>query len=215
MIRHPSYLFFLFIISSAVLSGCATQQNNNLPAEIVNQSPIQRAAYLAKINQWRLRGKIAFIAQLKNNESKRESATMTWHVNQKTNSQELNLTSYLGINVLHLESTNNSHQILVDGKEYRSNNLTQLIHSLTGLTLPAKALTFWLKGLPFQPTDKVTLSTNTQLPLSLQSQFNNIKWQVGYRKYQVFDGVQMATQFTIKKDDLLIKIAVKDWSLIH
>jgi len=215
MTKHSPYLFFLFIISSAILSGCATQQKNNLPKEIANQSAIQRTAELAKITQWHLQGKIAFIAQLKNNESKRESATINWHVYEQANSQELNLTSYLGINVLHLASKDNNHQIQVDGKEYRSNNLTQLIHSLTGLTLPAKALTFWLKGLPYQPTDQVTLSSATQLPASLQSQFNNIKWQVNYRKYQVFNSVQMATQFTIKKDGLLIKIAVKDWSLTH
>jgi len=215
MAKHSSYIFFLLILSSAILSGCATKPNNDSPREIVQQSALQRATQLTQINQWHLRGKIAFIEQLKDHKSKRESATLSWHVNEENQTQELNLTSYLGINVLHLASKHNHHLIKVDGKEYHSNNLAQLIHSLTGLTLPTKALTFWLKGLPYQPTDKVNLSPETQLPVNLQSVFNNVKWQVDFSNYQVFDGVQMATQFTIKKDDLLIKIVIKKWSLMH
>ena len=89
------------------------------------------------------------------------------------------------------------------------------MYSLTGLTLPTDALTFWLKGLPYQSTDQVTLSPKTQLPVSLTSLFDNIEWHIDYSKYQVFDGVQMATQFTIKKEGLLIKIAIKKWSLTN
>ena len=117
--------------------------------------------------------------------------------------------------MLHLESKKNQHLIKVNGKEYRTNNLDQLVHSLTGLTLPTKALNFWLKGLPYQSTDHVSISPKTQLPASLTSLFNDIQWQVDYGNYQVFDGLQMATKFTIKKDGLLIKVAIKKWSLTN
>jgi outer membrane lipoprotein LolB len=215
MAKHSSYLFFLFTLSSAILSGCATKPTDDSPTLIFQQSAMQRAAQLTQITQWHLRGKIAFIEQIKDQKSKRESATIAWRVNKENQTQELNLTSYLGINVLHLASEHNHHLIKVDGKEYRSNNLAQLVYSLTGLTLPTDALTFWLKGLPYQSTDQVTLSPKTQLPVSLTSLFDNIEWHIDYSKYQVFDGVQMATQFTIKKEGLLIKIAIKKWSLTN
>ncbi|WP_114324711.1 lipoprotein insertase outer membrane protein LolB [Candidatus Colwellia aromaticivorans] len=215
MAKHSSYLFFLLTLSSAILSGCTTKPSNDSPTVIIQQSVVQRTTQLTKINQWYLRGKIAFIEQQKDQTSKRESATIAWRVNENNQTQELNLTSYLGINVLHLASEHNNHLIKVDGKEYRANNLPQLVHSLTGLTLPTKALTFWLKGLPYQASDQVKFSPKTQLPVSLTSLFDNIQWQVDYNKYQVFDGVQMATQFTIKKDGLLIKIAIKKWSLTY
>jgi outer membrane lipoprotein LolB len=215
MTKHPSYLFLLLTLSSAILSGCATKPTDDSPTLIFQQSAMQRAVKLKKINQWHLRGKIAFIEQLKNQKSKRESATIAWQVNEKDKTQELNLTSYLGINVLHLASEHNQHLIKVNGKEYRANNLAQLVYSLTGLTLPTKALTFWLKGLPYQSNDQVTLSPKTQLPVSLTSLFDDIEWHINYSKYQIFDGVQMATQFTIKKDGLLIKIAIKKWSLTN
>jgi len=215
MAKYSSYLFFLLTLSSVILTGCATKPTDDSSTLIVQQSAIERATQLTQIDQWHLRGKIAFIEQIKDQKSKRESATIAWRVNEKNNTQELNLTSYLGINVLHLASEHNNHLIKVNGKEYRSNNLAQLVYSLTGLTLPTNALTFWLKGLPYQSTDQVTLSPKTQLPVSLTSLFDNIEWHIDYSKYQVFDGVQMATQFNIKKDGLLIKIAIKKWSLTN
>ena len=215
MAKYSSYLFFLLTLSSVILTGCATKPTDDSSTLIVQQSAIERARQLTQIDQWHLRGKIAFIEQIKDQKSKRESATIAWRVNEKNKTQELNLTSYLGINVLHLASEHNNHLIKVNGKEYKSNNLAQLVYSLTGLTLPTNALNFWLKGLPYQSTDQVTLSPKTQLPVSITSLFDNIEWHIDYSKYQVFDGVQMATQFTIKKDGLLIKIAIKKWSLTN
>lgn len=215
MAKHSHYLFILFALSSVFLSGCATKPINDSPTIIFQQSAAQRTTQLTQINQWYLRGKIAFIEQLKNQKSKRESATIAWQVNDKDQTQELNLTSYLGINVLHLESEQNHHLIEVNGNEYRTNNLAQLVHSLTGLTLPTQALTFWLKGISYQSTDQVKFSPKTQLPISLISIYDNVQWQIDYSNYQVFDGIQMATQFAIKKDNLLIKMAINEWSLTN
>lgn len=215
MVKHSYYSFFLFALISALLPGCATKPSIDSPTVDVQQSAEQRATQLRQINQWQLRGKIAFIEQLSDQKSKRESATIAWQVNTLDQTQELNLTTYLGINVLHLASEQNQHLIKVNGKEYRSHNLAQLVYSLTGLTLPTKALSFWLKGLPYQSSDQVKLSPETQLPISLTSVFNHVQWQVNYSKYKLFDSAQMATQFTIRKEGLLIKMAIKEWSLTH
>jgi outer membrane lipoprotein LolB len=213
MAKHSSYIFLIFtLFSSAILSGCATKPSNEFKTIVPQQSVEQRTTQLRQINQWNIRGKIAFIDQKKN---KRESANIAWQVNNVYQTQELNLTSYLGINVLHLTSKNNAHLIKVNGKEYKSNNLAQLIYSLTGLTLPTDALSFWLKGLAYQSSDKIVYSSETRLPISLLSGFDNTQWQINYSHYQLFNGLQMATQFTIKKDDLLIKVALKSWTFLN
>lgn len=196
-----------------VLSGCATKPTK-APLNVNTQlSAEQRANQLTHIKQWQLRGKIAFIEQLESNKSKRESANIAWQVDTSKQTQELNLTSYLGINVLHLASQGNEHLIKVDGNEYRANNLSELIDSLTGLTLPTNALNYWLKGLPYHETDQIEFSPNSQLPVNLTSLSNNIEWQISYKKYKTFNGLQMATLFTIRKENLLIKIAINKWSL--
>ncbi len=121
----------------------------------------------------------------------------------------------MGINVLQLDSTDNNHKIQVDGKTYRGRDLENLIYSITGLTLPTKALTFWLKGIPYQENDKISYQETTLLPLTLSSYYNNELWQVSYANYQQISGYSLATKFSIKKDDLLIKIVVNNWAIAN
>ena len=198
-----------------MLSGCATKPTIAEADKIQSLSTEQRTAQLQQNKHWKIQGKIAFIQQShkgKNAQEKRESASISWQVDDEQENQTLNLTSYLGINVLHLSSKQGQHLIKVDGEEYTSDNLPQLIYRLTGLTLPTEALSFWLKGLAFQSADKITFNTTTQLPLSLTSFYHNTQWQISYDNYRTFQHLPMATKFTIKKDNLIIKIAIKKWS---
>ncbi len=218
MSKNFSPLLSLFLITSLVLSGCSLKPKSSSEENTLTLTPKQRTAQLLQSKKWQLRGKIAFIQKIKSKngnkiKDKRESASMTWQVNDKNQTQELNLTSFLGINVLHLESNQNQHLIKVDGKEYQGTNLPQLIYSLTGLILPTKALSFWLKGLPYKETDVLETDKNTQLPMSISSYYNNALWQINHSNYRTFNGIKMATKFTIKKDNLLIKIAVTKWAL--
>lgn len=214
MTKTYSLLLTVFLITSVMISGCATKPDTDSNSKKNNPALTskQRIKQLLAHNKWQLRGKIAFIQKIKNEKDKRESASMTWQVNEELQTQELNLTSYLGVNVFHLQSSLNQHLIEVDGKQYHGPNLPYLIYSLTGFPLPAKALTFWLKGLPYTEHDKIKIDNKTQLPLSLSSYDNNILWKIDYSNYQIFDGINMATKFSIKKDDLLIKIVIKHWS---
>lgn len=212
MIKPYLLLSSLFLIVSMLISGCASNVNlssKNTPQALTSA---QRTEQLLKNRKWQLQGKIAYIEKITNQKDNRESAAIYWYVNEDKQTQTLNLTSYLGINVLQLESHKNQHEIKVDGKTYHGTNLSQLIYSLTGLILPTKALLFWLKGLPYEKRDVLNIDTKTQLPVSLLSYYNNSLWQINYSEYRIFDNIEMATKFTIKKDDLLIKIAVKKWS---
>lgn len=214
MTKIPSVLLTVFLMTSVMISGCATKPDIDLTSKENSQAltSTQRSKQLLTHTKWQLRGKIAFIQKTKHEKDRRESASMTWQVNEMQQTQALNLTSYLGVNVFHLQSSANQHLIEVDGKQYHGTNLPYLIYSLTGLPLPTKALKFWLKGLPYKEHDEIEMDNKTQLPLSLLSYDNNMLWKINYSDYQIFEGIFMATKFSIKKDDLLIKIAVKHWS---
>lgn len=210
-----SYTSALGLILSAclLLSGCA---NRIIDSPEISNSSItqeQRTARLLAKKHWNIRGKIAFIQQLEEKD-KRESASLIWQVNEKLVTQELNLTSYLGINVLHLKSNKQEHTIKVDGKEYRGSDLTYLIYSLTGLTIPTQALTFWLKSLPYNKSDNIQFDQTSQLPTQIASQLHGDIWQIHYDNYRWFDDVQLATKFTIMKEGLEIKVAIKNWRFI-
>jgi outer membrane lipoprotein LolB len=190
-----------------MLTSCSNSSNNYSQVHI-QQTPQQRASDLAYLQQWHIKGKIAFLEV-----NNRNSFSLVWRVDEKKQTQHLNLTSYLGINALELESTKDNHKIKIEGKTYQGSDLEALITSLTGLTLPAKALTYWLKGLPYNEQDKLVYQASTQLPKELTSYYNKEFWQVSYSGYKQISNYSLATKISIKKDDLLIKIAINEWSI--
>jgi len=209
--KTTPYLPYLFILAlfALILSGCSTLANKE-SNQLIEQTPEQRISSLQQLQHWKITGKIGYIEK-----KTRNSATLNWQVNEKNKTQQLNLTTFLGISVLKLDSSANIHKVQVDGKTYYGKNLEVLILSITGLTLPTHALKFWLKGIPYQESDKISYQKTTQLPQTLTSYYNNERWQVNYANYQQIDGYSLATKFSIRKDDLLIKITVNKWSINH
>ena len=138
--KTTPYLPYLFILAlfALILSGCSTLANKE-SNQLIEQTPEQRISSLQQLQHWKITGKIGYIEK-----KTRNSATLNWQVNEKNKTQQLNLTTYLGINVLQLDSNKNIHKIQVDGKTYQGKKLEALIYSITGLTLPTQALTFWL-----------------------------------------------------------------------
>jgi len=207
-IRRSSANTITILLTIITLASCSSKPPI-LPSDAeLEQSIDKRNQQLKQLTQWKITGKIAFIQN-----KKRESASLVWQVDTEKQTQKLNLNSYLGINILHLESKNGLHLIKVDGEKHTSSNLEQLIYSLTGLTLPANALNYWLKGLPYLPSDKIAYNDQTHLPETLTSFYNFSTWQIHYDRYQLIKEHRLATSFTLKKDDLLIKIAIKKWHL--
>lgn len=208
---QPLYYSLLLIIAFFI-TGCSTTQTSSVTFPL-EQTSEQRAAQLLALQQWEITGKIAFMTK-----KSRNRVNLHWQLNEQKQEQQLNLSTYLGINVLKLNSNQGIHQVSVDGKTYQSDNLDQLIYQLTGFTLPTQALTYWLKGLPYQDSDSVIIDEKTQLPTRLISTFNSPSsfgqshWEVNYTHYQTINHYSLAKKFTIKHGDLLIKIVIDNWS---
>lgn len=194
-------LFFL-----AILSACSSV--NDIPVENgrANQDIETRNKQVSLLNSWTIAGKIAFI-----NSQKRQSATLHWQKNATEKTESLNLSTLFGIKVLELTQQQDNFTLEVDGEHYSTENLDQLIYSLTGLNLPTRAMSYWLKGLAFLPSDNVIYHAKTKLPESLISHYNNKTWLVKYSQYHHIGEFQLAKQLTIIQDDLRIKIVIHSW----
>ncbi len=195
----------LVFFISVTLSGCSSTNSPPL-LPIIKQSQSERILGLTAMPYWKIKGKIAFLES-----GSRNSANLVWQINNDQNSQRLNLTSYLGISVLKLESNNNLHTLTVDGNIHKSDDLNGLIYSLTGLTLPTNALQFWLKGLTYQQSDVVIYNDITDLPETLLSQYQSQTWQVKYRDYRQFGQFSLPTKISIYQDALVIKVVINHW----
>ncbi|WP_440873774.1 lipoprotein insertase outer membrane protein LolB [Thalassotalea sp. PLHSN55] len=206
MFKTQFYKSGVIIAFLWLLGACSSISTTNNEQPVYSQAVNERNAQMLALTDWQLKGKIAFLQG-----KQKESANINWRYSGSNNNQRLDLTTYLGINVLHLNSANEQNTIKVDGKSYQSKNLDQLIFSLTGYVLPTKALTFWLKGLPYSNQDIVSYEPQSQLPSTLISQYDNQQWQVIYNKYKNIDGYQLPTSITIKQNNLTIKVAIHQW----
>lgn len=198
----------LFIMS--ILMGCSTTTPKSDIKEGYTSNVIEREKHLALLTSWQVKGKIAFI-----NSEERQSASLYWNKVEKD--QQLNLTTYLGINVLKLTSESNKHVIEVDGKTFKGSDLDNLINSLVNIRFPAEALSYWIKAIPYSNNDKLTFTPQTQLPLTLTSQYNGYHWDIKYSSYQtkIFDKkvIALPNKIKITSGDLTINIAINHWTI--
>jgi len=190
------------------LSGCSSLKQNQQAEIVTYEAQTERNKKLTTLTNWKINGKMAVITP-----DDRQSATLNWHYQGDKNRQVLNLTTVLGIQIFNLESVNGMHIVQVNGERYQGPDLNKILSSLTQVTLPTQAMTFWLKGLPYLNTDVISYNNITDLPETLISYYDEKQWQVKYTSYRQISEYQLATIFTIKQDDFVIKIHVHQWDV--
>lgn len=201
---YSKKIITLFFIG--ILTACSSINDIPVGNNQANQDIEARNKQVSQLNSWTITGKMAFI-----NSQERQSATLYWQKNATEKTESLNLSTLFGIKVLELSQLQDSFTLEVDGEHYNTENLDQLIYSLTGLNLPTRAMSYWLRGLAFLPSDKVLYNATTKLPESLISHYNNKIWQVKYSQYHHIGSFQLAKQLTIIQGDLRIKIVIHSW----
>jgi outer membrane lipoprotein LolB len=208
----PIFRPLLLVFFVTFFSACTTRYAATVDDKQLTQGISERNKQVGKLNNWQISGQIAFIQG-----KKRDSAAINWQVEQDKQAltkQRLDLTTAFGINILHLSSSNHQHTLEVNGKQYQTEDLNALIYSLTGLTLPTQALSYWLKGLVYQAQDKVEYDLKTQLPNLLTSRYGERDWLVRYHNYQLIGPNRLATGITISQAKLTIKIKINQWTLL-
>lgn len=205
--RIASYFYKIVILFIALLiTSCTTTPTLNKQPISANYTLKNRNAFLTTVNNWQINGKIAFI-----NGKERKSANIFWQNNPVTALEQLNLTTYLGINVLDVTLSDNIYTVNVDNNSYQHTDIDYILQSLTGYQLPSQALKSWIKAIPFHSSDKVTLHQETQLPLSITSYYNDKTWQIRYQNYSEIKGIPLPKRLTIKQQDLTIKLVINQW----
>ena len=199
----------LFIFSITLFTGCSTLPDSDNTPKIASAQ--NRDQQMLALTHWAIKGKIAFIEQQLGKKKKRQSADLSWryHISAQGLEQSIDLTTFLGINVLHIESQHNKHTVKVDGKSYHTDDLSLLIYQLTGLTLPVEALHYWLKAIPYNKQDTVYFNNTTHLP----EQLTNRQWKINYQAYQNVNGYLLPKKINILHNNMQIKIYINQWKI--
>ena len=133
--RQVDILFKLLATSvfSIALMACVSRPT------LESQSVIQLNSNLAKLQQWKLKGKIAWITA-----TERKSAYINWQ--QNVNTMQFDLSNVVGINLASLSYNGEIAALKADGKEYVDQSPSALIYKTTGWNVPLEPLSSWVKG---------------------------------------------------------------------
>lgn len=104
-----------------------------------SQAVINLNNNLVQLQQWKLKGKIAFVSP-----SQVKSAYMNWQQNNRN--MQFDLSSVLGINVASLSFDGHLATLQADGQTYHDPSPSALIYQTTGWQVPLEQLSTWVKG---------------------------------------------------------------------
>ncbi|WP_185967930.1 lipoprotein insertase outer membrane protein LolB [Thalassotalea sp. PS06] len=189
---------------SFTLSACALFSGPPEPQSVAAQK--LRQEQMQDIDKWLVKGKMAFMQG-----SERKSANIYWR--HEPDTVKLNLTTFLGVNILNLNSIDDGYELKIDGKRYTGPNLQALLAGISGIELPVEDLTFWIKGIKAQPQDALFFNSENGLPARIQARRGNELWQIDYQAFEKVDEHYMPSKLTLKHGQLTIKLAISDWTL--
>lgn len=186
---------FLFVL--ALLAGC-----QSTPQIIPGAS--SQMQYLYGVHQWDAEGKIAITMG-----DERESASFKW--SQQRENYVIHLFGPFGQGGTWLRRT--SRGVTLENAKTgirRARSPEELMLEVMGWQVPVSNLQFWLRGLPARkPAPTQITQDNTGHLNGLQQQ----GWQVNYTNHQNFNGWWLPTRVTARRDNLEIRIVIKQWLL--
>lgn len=181
----------------AFLSGCESTQRKTpaFPAQMQD---------LYNARQWEAEGKIAIAMG-----GERESASFKW--SQDGDDYVVHLFGPFGQGATWLRRT--GRNVTLENAKTgvrRARSAEALMQEVVGWQVPVSNLQFWLRGLPaHKPAPTSWSQDGSGHPTRLEQQ----GWQVDYGEHQNFDNWWLPTRMTARRDDLEIRVVIKQWRM--
>lgn len=196
MLAVYSYRLVLISVALLLISACASRPEVQYAVNAQShQSKMQQ------VRNWQIRGKLAF-----RSEQDKFSANLNWR--QQEEDFRLNLSSFLGTNILLLEKHQGRVELQYDDQQYQHISATSLLSDLLGWNIPVEAISQWIKGRASAEA-RAEFSDNGLLS-RLQT---NDGWVVSYSDYRQTDNVLLPHLINLQAGPNKIKIRVDAWQL--
>jgi len=192
---HFFYLFFFLI-----LTGCAQIPKSELPS---NNSWEFNQTQVKKLTDWSFSGKLGIFTS-----EGRDSVNIHWQ--QTLTGFHIRLNGPLGINILDVQKMGNN-TLIIDGKEYISNDPEQLITELSGMVLPIEQLQQWIKGNP--SAANYQLDSNQKLTSLIGGQLSTGFWLINYSDYRTINDIDLPHNLQLTRGDLRLKFRISSWEI--
>lgn len=171
------------------------------PVPLEKRSWAEHLDHLAKLEDWRIRGKIGY-------QSKQDSGSAYVDWVQSRDSFHITLTGPLGQGTTVISG--NAQGARLDSNKdgtFYADSPEKLLLDHTGVALPVSEMYHWIKGMPSASNDEtVTLGSDNTLQHLQQGD-----WAIDYANYQPHLDNLLPTRIKIKGRNVKITLVVKEW----
>lgn len=206
------YRIILVALAALVLSACAnrgakTTTTTPLDPETVRKTWLSHQEQLSRLNQWSIKGKAAI-------RSPEQSGTVSLFWRQSLTDFDLKFVAPFGRGTLDIKSDDDGVSMVdAKGREHRAATAQGLVWMKTGWDIPFDEMRGWVLGIADDPH-------NPSLRVDAQGRtlgFNSKGWEVSYPAYRTVNThqgkIELPRKIYIKSKNLVVKLAIADWSL--
>ncbi|WP_192954816.1 lipoprotein insertase outer membrane protein LolB [Gallaecimonas mangrovi] len=177
----------LLLLASVLLSACVSHPKATWPAP---DKPL---------DHYEVTGKVAILT-----DKSRDSANLYWQQDEKD--YYLQLTTFLGTQVLAMESKAGQVSLTNRNGTYHDTDAQRLLYRLSGWQIPVNDLPQWLKGNAGAQGQIVAKDKQGRIA-TLQSQ----GWTIQYQGWSRQGGRELPTKLDLRKDNIRIKLQIDQW----
>ena len=182
------------------LAGCSTGPTR-APAENPEQAWRNHAGQLARLDAWRLTGRIAVVS-----DSEAWHATADWR--QDHQAYDIRLIGPMGQGSVQLQGGSRAVTLRdSDGHVLRSDDAEALLYHETGWRVPVAALRYWVLGLPAPGT----VASRTLDPQGRLAALEQSGWRIRFLDYGRQDGYELPGRVFAPKDGTRVRLVVGRW----
>ena len=193
----------LWVLTAAVLPGCATTAAHRPEAAADNSPWPTRLAELQHIRHFDLDGRLAA-----SNGKDGFSAGLRWQ--QNDDQTVIDLSAPLGFGAAHIQRTDDLLRVTTNkGVTLDSEAANDELRATLGFEAPLASLRYWVLG----ASSPDTAAQESLDPMHRLKHLEQEGWQVDYGEYAMVQDRWLPQSMTITHESLKLKVVVHDWRL--
>jgi outer membrane lipoprotein LolB len=165
--------------------------------------PLGSSRSAAEFTDWQLDGRIALT-----------HGEQGWHASllwlERADGYQLKLSGPLGQGGFQLAGDENG-VVLVDAEGHSSyaRDGDALLVQTTGWHLPVEGMRYWVRGLPVPDVEARSVYDES----GRLSRLEQSGWIINYQRYQLVEDVAVPSKMQLERDDVSVRLVIKQWQL--
>lgn len=196
--------FFLWrgytLLLAVWLAGCAIQP----PVETHGTADLALQTRLKVLEQWQIDGKLAVRTP-----DVSETARILWK--QDGSRFDIRLAGPAGLKATRLHGVPGDVNFEQGERQLNAESVEALSDQLTGYTLPASELTWWLRGLPAPVSPGSQIKTISYTAEGWLAQLAQGEWAIRFSGYQSVGTVVLPGRIEAERGSTKIILIIKKW----